>query len=238
MINFARGVNSLWFPPDVDAPLPTSGAPSILFLHGIGERGRGGDDLARIGDWGLPKFRTECRELTEHPFPFFLIAPQCPPDRTWCDEDLLNALDRLVEEIAATEGIDGDRIHLSGFSMGGIGAFCLALRHPARFSSLSSVCGRCPTPEALSSLADLPAWIAYAEDDEITELASGSRLAAQALAKYANIIEMPYRLGSQGDLGPHVRTCDAAYAERQLYRWLLDQPAKPNRRAGYGAHER
>lgn len=221
MTVFARDATCLWFPPDADASVPRDGAPSILFLHGVGERGYGHGELARVQDWGLPKFRAESRRLWEDPFPFEVIAPQCPPDRTWCDEDILKALDRLIAEIAATPGLDDNLLHLSGFSMGGIGAFCVALRHPARFASLSSVCGRCLTPEALPALAQLPVWIAYAEDDEIAELTQESRNAAQRLAEYGHLEHRPYRLGRQGGLGPHVRTCDAAYAEPGLYRWMI-----------------
>ena len=223
MTPFARDTNCLWFRPDADAPSPRDGAPAILFLHGIGERGQGHGDLAKVRDWGLPKFRAEGWRLTEDPFLFVVVAPQCPSNSTWCDEDVLAALDGLLDELAATDGIDHDRFHLSGFSMGGIGAFCLALRHPARFASLSSVCGRCLTPDALPTLANLPAWIAYAEDDEITELALGSKFAAQVLSPHGNIMNRPYRLGHQGSLGPHVRTCDAAYSEPELYRWILAQ---------------
>jgi len=218
---FVKGVNCLWFPPEADAAVSNDGAPAILFLHGIGERGNGHSDLGRVCDWGLPKLRVESRRLSEDPFPLVVIAPQCPPDRTWCDEDVLVALDRLLEDIAALEEVDNNRLHLSGFSMGRIGAFCLALRHPARFASLSSVCGRCLTPNALTSLAKLPTWIAYAKNDEITVLASGSKIAAQRVAPYGKSIERPYRLVQQGELGPHVRTCDAAYAEPELYRWFL-----------------
>ena len=161
MTGFVRDVSCLWFAPDADALRPPGGAPAILFLHGVGERGSGGEELTRVRDWGLPKFRAGGRRLLDGPFPFLVIAPQCPPDRTWCDDDVLQALDDLVEEIARTDGTDANRLHVSGFSMGGIGAFCVALRQPARFASLSSVCGRCPAPDALPALAELPAWIAY-----------------------------------------------------------------------------
>lgn len=228
MIHFTSESNRLRFPPDSDAPTAAAGPPTILFLHGIGERGNGRADLRKVRDWGLPKFRAEGRRLTEDPFPFAVIAPQCPPDRIWCDDDVLDALDRLVDRIADTEGANGGRLHLSGFSMGGIGAFCMALRHPARFASLSSVCGRCLTPDALPALAGVPTWIAYAEDDEITELAHGSKIAVEHLERYGNVIERRYRLGHRGDLGPHVRTCDAAYAEPALYRWILAAPRIPD----------
>lgn len=237
MTRFVSDVNCLWFSLDAESSPPASGAPAILFLHGIGERGNGHGDLERVRDWGLPKFRAEGRRLTKDPFPFVVIAPQCPPDRTWCDEDVLETLDELLDEMKATDSIDGRRIHISGFSMGGIGAFCLALRRPTFFASLSPVCGRCLTPEALPSLAELPTWIAYAEDDEITELAAGSKIAAQCLAKYGNLINRPYRLGHDGDLGPHIRTCDAAYGEQELYTWLSAQRLTPNLQAGNSGRE-
>ena len=60
-------------------------------------------------------------------------------------------------------------------------------------------------------------------DDEITELTQGSKDAIQILVKYENLTEKPYRLGRHGDHGPHVRACDAAYAEPELYHWLLAQ---------------
>lgn len=221
MTGFVRDVSCLWFAPDADAVRPPGGTPAILFLHGVGERGSGGEELTRVRDWGLPKFRAGGRRLLDGPFPFLVIAPQCPPDRTWCDDDVLQALDDLVEEIARTDGTDANRLHVSGFSMGGIGAFCVALRQPARFASLSSVCGRCPAPDALPALAELPAWIAFAENDEITELTNGSKDAIRRLAKYGNLTEMPYRLERRGERGPHVLTCDAAYAEPGLYQWLF-----------------
>jgi predicted peptidase len=140
---------------------------------------------------------------------------------------VLQALDGLVEEIARTDGTDASRLHVSGFSMGGIGAFCVALRQPARFASLSSVCGRCQTPDALPELAGMPAWIAYAENDEITELTNGSKDAIRRLAQYGNLTEMPYRLERRGERGPHVLTCDAAYAEPALYQWLLARRRQP-----------
>ena len=237
MTPFTPEVNCLWFPPDAAAPLPRDGAPAILFLHGVGERGNGNGELGKVADWGLPKFRGEGRRLLHEPFPFAVVAPQCPPDRTWCDEDVLEALDRLLGDISAKDGIDESRLHLSGFSMGGIGAFCFALRHPACFASMSSVCGRCLTPDALTSLARLPIWIAYAEDDEITELAQGSKIAVKCLEQYGNLINLPYRLGHHGNLGPHIRTCDVAYAEPELYQWLGARRLRPNLQAGNSGHE-
>lgn len=228
-MKFVEGVNLLIYPPDsagVDVGEWTAVArtPVILFLHGKGERGNGAADLAAVARWGLAKFRHEKKRLLARPFPFLVAAPQCPPDRTWCDRDILASLARLCEHLVARTG-DPARLYLTGFSMGGIGAFCLALRRPARFAALASVCGACATPEALGDLARLPLWIAYGEDDEIAELTVGSRAVAAKLGPRGRLVEKPYRLGHRGGQGPHVRTCDAAYAEPGLYHWFLEQTA-------------
>ncbi len=222
-MRFVEGQNLLLYPPDAapgeDAGEEASPPPLIVFLHGMGERGEGPDELASAARWGLPKVRGEGRRLAATPFPFLVAAPQCPKTSTWCDEAMLLGLGHLIDALA--ERCDPARLYLTGFSMGGIGAFCLALRQPQRFAALASVCGACTKPDALTRLAHLPLWIAYGEDDEIGELTAGSRDIVAALAGHGRLVEKPYRLGHKGGLGPHVRTCDAAYAEPALYDWLL-----------------
>ena len=223
-MRFVEGQNLLLYPPDpqaVDKPgADAAPPPVILFLHGIGERGDGGTELAAAARWGLPKLRAEGRRLSAEPFPFLVVVPQCPKTATWCDEPALRALDHLLDGLVAERG-DPSRLYLSGFSMGGVGAFCLALRQPHRFAAVASVCGACRTPEALPRLSHLPLWIAYGEDDEIGELTEGSRQIVAALSGHGRLVEKPYRLGHKGGLGPHVRTADTAYAEPDLYDWLL-----------------
>ena len=227
MDRFREGIDCLVFSPDTAERGSAEPPPLILFLHGIGERGRGGADLGRVAAWGLPKFRKQGWPLIDGAFPFLVVAPQCPPDITWCDDEMLDALNHLVDDLVETDRADPDRLYLTGFSMGGIGAFCLALRRPDRFAAIATVCGRCPTPEALPALAGRPLWVAYAEDDEIAELAVGSKQVIDALAGSPDLTTRVYRLGWHDGLGPHVRTCDQAYAESDLYRWFQDHVRKP-----------
>lgn len=222
-MRFVEGENLLLLPPDplvgealgAEAPPP----PAILYLHGMGERGDRPEELPAAARWGLPKLRKEGRRLSSPPFPFLVAVPQCPKANTWCDEAALRGLGHLIDVLA--ERADPRRLYLAGFSMGGIGAFCLALRQPRRFAALASVCGACRTPDALPALAHLPLWIAYGEDDEIGELTEGSRAVVATLAGHGRLMDKPYRLGHKGGLGPHVRTADAAFAEPALYAWLL-----------------
>ena len=226
MVRFREGLDCLLFSPDAAERGSTGPPPMILFLHGIGERGRGGNELDKVAAWGLPKFRKQRTPLPEGAFPFLVVAPQCPPENTWCDGEILDALDRLVADLVDKGRVDQDRLCLTGFSMGGIGAFCLALRHPDRFAAVATVCGRCPTPDGLPSLAGRPLWVAYAEDDEIAELTAGSKQVIDTLAGSQNLTTRAYRLGWHDGFGPHVRTCDRAYTEPELYHWFLDHTRK------------
>ena len=81
--------------------------------------------------------------------------------------------------------------------------------------------------EKLPTLAGCPLWVAYAEDDEVAELTEGSKLVVDALAGSQHLTTRAYRLGWQDGAGPHVRTCDHAYAEPGLYRWFLEQCRVP-----------
>jgi predicted peptidase len=227
MLTFRRDANCLWVP--ADACSRARPAPTILFLHGIGERGTGGLELPAVRRWGLPKLRKLGGLLTNRPFPYLVLAPQCPPNRLWCDEDVMLALDQLLDNVTASGAVDPERLVVAGFSMGGIGAFCLALRHPHRFAALVPVCGRCLTPEELPVLAHLPTWIAWGEDDEIGELADGSRLAAEVLMPFGNTVARPFCLGAAGSQSAHARTADAAFADRALYGWLARVLPVPER---------
>ena len=219
MIRFQRGRNALVYPPDRGAMYRR--APMILFLHGMGERGPGGGELCRIARWGLARLRAQGLLHLDVPFPFVLAAPQCPPERTWGDEEVMAALDAMLEEMIASGEADPARLVIAGFSMGGYGAYDAALRWPARFTALVSVCGMCLEPQRLDELAALPQWVAWAEDDEITHLTLGSKEIVERLAKHGRLVARPYRVGALGSDGAHPRTANAAFAEPDLYRWLL-----------------
>ncbi len=94
-------------------------APTILFLHGTGERGNDGDKPTRVGLG--PYIRTHADT-----FPAIAVFPQAPHGRDWngvAAEIAFAALD------AATEEFNGDRnrSYLTGLSMGGYGTWELAL---------------------------------------------------------------------------------------------------------------
>ena len=123
--------------------------PLVLFLHGAGERGT--DNAAQLKH-GAPLFaKPEVREK----FPCFVLAPQCPPEKTWSavkgwtgpntyEEQptepmklALGALDAVLKEFP----VDTDRLYVTGLSMGGYGTWDLVTRSPGRWAAAAPVCG-------------------------------------------------------------------------------------------------
>src|SRR5215472_18439815 len=103
-----------------EAPAETA-APVVLFLHGVGERGRDGWSALR---YGLPSVLARPRREAMR-----VLVPQCPSASRWTDhtEDLARWLDALrIGALAVT-----------GFSMGGQGVWAFAARFPDRVNRLA-----------------------------------------------------------------------------------------------------
>lgn len=66
-------------------------------------------------------------------------------------------LSALLDEIVEQYRIDLDKIHVTGFSMGGYGTWDLAMQSPNRFATLMPICGGGDTIRA-SSIAHIPHW--------------------------------------------------------------------------------
>lgn len=133
--------------------------PAILFLHGMDERGTA---LIKVRQHGIPKTVQQHKD-----FPFISISPQCPEtDEHWDPAKLTHILD----EAAAEFRIDPERVYLTGCSMGGEGAWLLALASPHRFAAIAPICGDAPneaTPDKVARIKDLPAWVFHGRKDPV-----------------------------------------------------------------------
>jgi predicted peptidase len=134
--------------------------PLILFLHGIGERG---EDPWKVKAHGPPKVAEQMAD-----FPFIVASPQCPDGRWWSNEEL----SALLDEVIAKRQVDPDRIYLTGLSMGGFGAWSLALTSPERFAAVAPICGggtwqaaRALDEKRAAALKSLPFWVFHGDKD-------------------------------------------------------------------------
>jgi len=142
--------------------------PLVLFLHGAGERGD--DNTVQLAY--LPEILA--RPETRKRFPAHVLAPQCPPGRSWSKRTwalenppiLPDALPALVEEVAGRYAVDRSRLYLTGLSMGGFGAWELAARMPGLWAAVVPICGG-GDPLDAPRLKDLPIWAFHGAEDDV-----------------------------------------------------------------------
>ena len=105
------------------------------------------------GDKSLePLDRALCNIVAEE---FITVTPSL--NMEWGYGWNASILSALLDEIVERYRVDLDRIHVTGFSMGGYGTWALAMHTPNRFASLVPVCGGGDTIRA-SQIKHMPQW--------------------------------------------------------------------------------
>ncbi|MFZ0254910.1 MAG: PHB depolymerase family esterase [Gammaproteobacteria bacterium] len=199
-------------PYRVDVALPggyehgTDRYPLLLFLHGSGERG---NDLEVVRRHGPPKLVLGAfRPL--YLDPFIIVSPQCPAGEEWSAEALIAVFDGAC----ATWRVDPARVYLTGLSLGGLGAWRLAIAQPERFAAVAPICGRAD-PALAARLENVPIWIFHSAADQVVPAAESDRMFEALVRCNADVTYTRYRR-----LG-HAETWEAAYGQPMLYEWLL-----------------
>ncbi|HWQ52184.1 MAG TPA: PHB depolymerase family esterase [Bryobacteraceae bacterium] len=181
---------------------------AILFLHGAGETG---DDGVRPAEVGIgPAIRQRERE-----FPFIVVFPQSRR-RSWQHggADAADAM-AVLADVEAIWRIDARRVHLTGISMGGYGAWSLAAAYPQRWASLVPICGG-GNPQDATRIGHIPCWAFHGSADEIIPVET-SRVMVAALRQAGaepRYTEYP---------GVGHNSWDRAYGTEELYGWLSAQ---------------
>lgn len=187
--------------------------PLILFLHGSGERG---SDLELLKKQPLPKTLDRQKD-----FPFIVVSPQLPLAKgNW--SDWIDPVNILLDQIRASYSVDTQRIYLTGLSMGGFGAWEFALRYPRRFAAIVPIAGGYrhqsnAIPENICDLTDLPVWVFHGARD-INVVPRQSKDMVDALKACGGNVK--FTLYSDAD---HAASWTRAYADPELYKWLLEQ---------------
>ena len=196
--------------PASHAAHPRRRWPFLLNLHGGGERG---SDPRALLQNDLP------RRLEHAPgFPFVVVSPQCPRGTTWAAlvPTLLSLLDELVPLLRGNPR----RVHVTGASMGGSGAWILAATAPHRFASAVPVCASIPRgrgwPAHAAHLGSVPVWAFHGALDPVIPVRQARALAAAHRAGGGRS-----RLTVLRGVGHRAWT--PAYAERRLWTWVANR---------------
>jgi predicted esterase len=190
----------LYVPED----LPKNGLyPLLLFLHGSGERG---DDLNLLKRAGPPSFLDSIGD-----FPFVVVSPQCPENRNWDNENLLDLLDHIEETLS----IDKNKIYVTGYSMGGFGTWSLAQAAPERFAAIAPICGG-GNPDRMCIMRDISVWAFHGANDTEVPYEESERLVHKL-----NELGSDVKFTLYPDLGHECWT--KTYQNQELYDWLLSK---------------
>jgi len=211
-------------------------APVILFLHGAGERGD--DNLAQAKVGIGPAILRQQDSL-----PFIVVLPQCPRNRWWTEPEMqaqaLSALDQTVKEFNG----DPKRTYLTGLSMGGYGSWIMAAGNPSKFAAIAVVCGgvrppprvNAPQPsDGLAALADpygavaakvgkTPVWVFHGGADPVVPVTESRKMVEAIKAAGGSVRYNEYE-------GIGHNSWDKAYAEAEIFPWMLAQELKPSKR--------
>ncbi len=195
---------ALFLPKDFDAARTY---PTILFLHGSGERGKDGVLPAQAGLGPILAKESDR-------FPAIVVLPQAR--ESWkADSDDIKAALAALDEVSARYKVDTKRVYLTGLSMGGAGAWGLAAKMPDRFAAVAPVCGF-GDPKSVDSLKELPIWTLVGDEDNAM-IVGGTRALFDAVKAAGG----SPRLTEYRGVGHN--SWDRAYSDPKLLRWMLEQ---------------
>lgn len=182
--------------------------PLLIFLHGSGEKGT---DLEKVKVHGPLKYSQT------HTLDAYILAPQCPDNVYWDSESLYQLIQKIMNENA----IDPNRIYLTGLSMGGWGAWNLAMAHPELFAALVPIAGfvdRVPMIENCK-IAEIPTRIFHGLLDDVVAVDYSIQI-YKKLKPCSKDLELTIFDDANHDSWSRV------YADPKMYEWLFKQVKK------------
>lgn len=192
--------------------LPTNYAeakslPTILFLHGSGERGVDGIVPAQVGlGPAILARKTD--------FPAIVIFAQA--QETWAaDSKDAEAALATLDEVAAKFKVDPNRIILTGLSMGGRGSWEIGAANKGRFSAVVPVCSPARI-ESANNLKGYPIWAFVGDRDRVETVRSMRAMTEKLHEEGAKVQYTEYR-------GVGHNSWDRAYNHRPLIDWMIVQ---------------
>jgi predicted peptidase len=190
----------LYLPKDYGRQ-PSRKYPLLVYLHGKSCRGY---NLEKLKKYGPPYLVSKGWN-----FPFVIVSPQCPPDKIWNTDDWFPSLYRSLSD---KYRIDQKRIYLTGMSMGGSGAWALAIRHPEYFAAAIPMCGGWRTKN-IKEMKNIPVWAFHGENDKIVSPTETEKM-VNALREAGGKVRYS-KLKGQG------HSIHKIYEKREIYEWLL-----------------
>jgi predicted esterase len=199
--------------------------PLIIWLHGSGEKGTDNVSPLRALSGTVFADAEKC--------PAFVLVPQCPQNTAWHAVGLNKVPDitepgRLVvatvEELCKEFGLDGRRIYIGGFSMGGCGAWELLTRYPNVFAAAFPIAGPPyagkpgERPGLAALIKHVPIWAFHGDKDNTAPVDGTRMIVADLKREGAEIKYTEYKGGGH--------ECASTLKDPKLVEWLVSQKRK------------
>jgi len=138
--------------------------PVVFFFHGMGEKGNGTTELAKIANLGPPRHVRD-----GYKFPFILISPQLKSSYgVWPS----SYIDEVVEHARSYLRIDPSRMYFTGLSLGGGGTWEYVATYPQKVAAAVPVCGGYNTLSKACIYANnnIPIWASHGDKDGVVPM--------------------------------------------------------------------
>ena len=182
--------------------------PVLIYLHGAGAR------------------RGKLEQIVNHEFfqrsvmagedsPLLMVAPLCYAN-SWFE--MFEELQRFVNMIGSRPDVDSKRVYLMGASMGGYGAWQLAMSLPEYFAAMVPISGGGMAWNA-KRLVNIPAWAFHKEKDPTVSLDESVKM-----------VEAVNRAGGRAKLTVYPGEGHDAWSDTfsniEVFSWLLEHENK------------
>lgn len=216
----------------------TAHYPLVLLLHGGGERSSASSSAGQnralllgqqyVQDWIAPAVQRQ--------WPSFVVVPQVPGSAQWVDVpasqgpytlrsqptlSLRLAMDIVVTLQRAYSTIDGNRVYLTGLSMGGYGAWDAAERWPSLFAAAVPLAGG-GDPRQARALVSLPLWAFHGAADTAVPVSGSRQMISAIRAAGGSPCYTEYAGQEHG-----IWNTNHVYENATLLRWLFSQTRAP-----------
>ncbi len=206
--------------------------PLIVFLHGMGERGNGTNELSRLKGFAIPKYIDKGNKMTftfnGKTETFVVVAPQLPSSKSSWPHIYTDAMiDYAIKNLNA----DPDRVILTGLSMGGGGVWSYASGSAANASRLAGIvpiCGTCNLSNAANiANAGVAVWGFHAQGDNVTSV-NCTINAVNAINSNNPPTRAQQTIYAVGGHGIWDRAYSTGYADQNpnAFEWMLQQKRK------------
>ncbi|MDR2921201.1 MAG: prolyl oligopeptidase family serine peptidase [Tannerella sp.] len=190
-----------------DYAVQTRSYPLVIYLHGGSHKGT---DLNKLKEYGLPYLVDQGKD-----FDFILVSPQCPDNKYWSIDDWFEP---LYIKLLAEYRIDIEKVYLTGISMGGYGAFIVAMDYPDKFAAIVPLCGGCNDSDTIRicNLKNIPVWTFHGTADDLIPISETERI-VDALNQCKGKIKFTKLKGE----GHGIQYLYEKYPK--IYKWMLKQ---------------